>query len=122
MKRDFLQTVSYRRFVELQQKAIVPMVLFLQLRCLGKYSGISFIDSTLIKVCHNKREKQNSVFKGIAQKGKSSMGWFFGFKRHIIMNERVEMIDFLNTKGNVEDRPPLKDKTFDDRSFWQNIR
>ncbi len=94
MKDDFPQTVSYNRFVELQKRAIMPMVLFLQMCCLGECSGISFMDSTLIKVCHTKREKQNKVFKGIAQKGKGSMGWFFGFKLHIIINERGEIIDF----------------------------
>lgn len=117
MKSDFPSTVSCNRFVELQQKAIVPMVLFLQMRCLGKCSGISFMDSTLIKVCHPKREHQNKVFKNIVEKGKGSMGWFFGFKLHIIINERREIIDFLITKGNVDDRQPLKDKTFHDKVF-----
>ncbi|WP_353477473.1 transposase [Arenibacter sp. M-2] len=70
------------------------------------------MDSTLIKVCHTKREKQNRVFKGIAEKGKGSMGWFFGFKLHIIINERGQIIDFLITQGNVDDRQLLKDKTF----------
>lgn len=117
MRDDFPQTVSYNRFVELQQKAIVPMVLFLQMCCLGKCSGISFLDSTLIKVCHCKREKQNKVFKGIAQKGRGTMGWFFGFKLHIIINERGEIIDFLITQGNVDDRQPLKDKSFHNKVF-----
>ena len=117
MQGDFPNTVSYNRFVELQQKAIVPMVLFLQMCCLGQCSGISFMDSTLIKVCHSKREKQNRVFKGIAEKGRGSMGWFFGFKLHIIINERGQIIDFLITKGNVDDRQPLKDKTFHDKVF-----
>lgn len=117
MQSDFPNTVSYNRFVELQQKAIVPMVLFLQMCCLGQCSGISFMDSTLIKVCHSKREKQNRVFKGIAEKGRGSMGWFFGFKLHIIINERGQIIDFLITKGNVDDRQPLKDKTFHDKVF-----
>lgn len=74
MREDFPDTVSYNRFVELQQKAVVPMVLFLQMCCLGQCSGISFMDSTLIKVCHSKREKQNRVFKGIAEKGRAAWG------------------------------------------------
>ena len=60
---------------------------------------------------------RNKVFKGIAEKGKGSMGWFFGFKLHIIINERGEIIDFLITKGNVDDRQPLKDKTFHNKVF-----
>ena len=114
MVDDFPSRVSYNRFVELQQKAIVPLVLFLQMRCLGECSGISFMDSTLIKACHPKREKKNKVFKDIAQKAKGSMGWFFGFKLHIIINERGEIIDFLITKGNIEElasyfKPPFNE-------------
>jgi len=93
------------------------MVLFLQMLRLGKCSGISFLGSTVIKACHHKREGQNRVFKGIAQKGKGTMGWFFGFKLHIIINERGEIIDFLITQGNVDDRQPLRDKTFHNRVF-----
>ena len=93
------------------------MVVFLQTCCLGQCSGISFIDSTVIKACHHKREKQNKVFKGIAAKGRGTMGWFFGFKLHIIINERGEIIDFLITRGNVDDRKPLKDKSFHDKIF-----
>lgn len=117
MRDDFPKTVSYNRFVELQKKCVLPMVVFLQTCCLGQCSGISFIDSTVIKACHHKREKQNKVFKGIASKGRGTMGWFFGFKLHIIINERGEIIDFLITRGNVDDRKPLKDKSFHDKIF-----
>ena len=117
MRDDFPQIVSYNRFVELQKKCVLPMVVFLQTCCLGQCSGISFIDSTVIKACHHKREKQNKVFKGIASKGRGTMGWFFGFKLHIIINERGEIIDFLITRGNVDDRKPLKDKSFHDKIF-----
>ncbi|WP_335967355.1 IS982 family transposase [Galbibacter sp. PAP.153] len=117
MKDDFPETVSYNRFVELQKKCVLPMTIFLQTCCLGKCSGISFLDSTVLKACHYKREKQNKVFKGIAAKGRGTMGWFFGFKLHIVINERGEIIDFLITQGNVDDRQPLKDKTFHDKVF-----
>ena len=117
MTNDFPNLVSYNRFVELQKKCLIPMTIFLQMCCLGKCTGISFIDSTLLKVCHIKREKQNKVFKGIATKGGSTMGWFFGFKLHLIINEKGEVIDFLITQGNVDDREPLKDKTFHNKVF-----
>ena len=117
MKDDFPDTVSYNRFVELQKKAMLPMTIFLQTCCLGKCSGISFLDSTVIKACHYKREKQNKVFKGIAAKGRGTMGWFFGFKLHIIINERGEILDFVMTQGNVDDRQPLRDRTFHDKVF-----
>lgn len=117
MRSEFPDTVSYNRFVELQSKSVLPMVIFLQTCCLGECSGISFLDSTVIRACHYKREKQNKVFKGIATKGRGTMGWFFGFKLHIIINERGEVIDFLITQGNVDDRQPLKDKAFHDKVF-----
>lgn len=117
MRSEFPHTVSYNRFVELQKKSIVPMALFLQMRGLGECSGISFLDSTVVKVCHPKRERQNKVFKGIAAKGKGTMGWFYGFKLHIIINERGQIIDFLITQGNVDDRHPLRNKTFHNKVF-----
>lgn len=117
LKSDFPDLVSYSRFVELKKRSAVPLILFLQMQCLGNCSGISFLDSTTIKVCHYKREKQNKVFKNLAKKGKATMGWFFGFKLHIVINERGEIIDFLITQGNVDDRQPLKNKSFHNRVF-----
>lgn len=117
MRNDFPELVSYNRFVELQQKVAMPMTVFLQTCYLGKCSGISFLDSTVLKACHYKREKQHKVFKGIASKGRGTMGWFFGFKLHIVINERGEIIDFLLTQGNVDDRYPLKNRRFHDKVF-----
>ncbi len=70
-------------------------------------TGIYFVDSTLLKACHIKREKQNKVFAGIAKKSKSTMGWFFGFKLHIVINDKGELMAFKITKGNVDDREPV---------------
>lgn len=108
----FPETVSYNRFVELQQKALLPMTLFLKTIRLGQSTGISFVDSTAISVCKNKRIFNHKVFKDIAQRGKSTMGYFFGFKLHIVINDRGEMIDFVITPGNVDDRQPLQDTNF----------
>ena len=121
MQSDFPETVSYNRFVELQQKAVMPMVVFLQVCCLGKCTGVSFIDSTPIRVCHIKRELQHKTFKGLATKGKCSMGWFFGFKLHIVINDRGEILDFLFTQGHVDDREPLKNKNFHNKVFGKLI-
>ena len=79
MRDDFPETVSYNRFVELQKKCVLPMTIFLQSCCLGRCSGISFLDSTVLKACHYKREKQNKVFKGIAAK-KISIFKYLKFK------------------------------------------
>ena len=66
MKTEFPRTVSYNRFVELSASVLMPMTIFLKTCCLGTCTGISFVDSTPIRVCHNKRIKRNKVFKGIA--------------------------------------------------------
>tara|TARA_B100000508_G_C11414862_1_gene255199 strand:+ start:105 stop:1010 length:906 start_codon:yes stop_codon:yes gene_type:complete len=113
----FPSCVSYNRFVELQKRVVQPLAVFLKLRGLGKCTGISFIDSTPLKVSHIKREKQHKVFDGIAEKTYGTMGWYFGFKLHLIANDRGEIIDFLITKANVDDRQPLKDKTFHEKVF-----
>ena len=112
LKQDFPQTVSYNRFVELQQKVLLPMTLFLKTLRMGEITGISFIDSTPIRVCKNKRIYRNKVFKGIAQRGKSTVGYFYGFKLHLVVNDKGEILNFVITPANVDDREPLKDKNF----------
>lgn len=103
LRSEFPVTVSYNRFVELSQRAVIPMVLLLQTICNDKCSGISFIDSTPMRVCHNRRIHQNKVFKNIAQRGHCSVGYFFGFKLHIIINEKGELLNFAITKANKHD-------------------
>lgn len=93
------------------------LAIFLKTCCLGKCTGISYIDSTPLRSCHIKREKQHKVFKGIAQKGQCSLGWFYGFKLHIIINDRGEILDFIITPGNVDDRKPLNDMGLHKRIF-----
>lgn len=88
------------------------MTLFLKMQCLGDCTGITYVDSTPIRVCKNKRIKRNKVFKDIAQVGKSTMGWFFGFKLYLIVNERGYIINFAITQGSVDDREPLKSSIF----------
>lgn len=121
LQKEFPQTVSYNRFVELQQKAVMPMAIFLKTFCLGACTGVSFIDSTPLKVCHIRREHSNKVFKGMATKGQCSIGWFFGFKLHLIINDKGEILDFMITQGNINDREPLKQKSFHDRIFGKLI-
>jgi hypothetical protein len=117
MRDDFPDLVSYNRFVELQKKVVQPLCVYLKLKCLGSCTGISFIDSTTLKACHYKREKQHKVFKGIAQKSFGTLGWFYGFKLHLVSNHKGEILDFLLTPGNTDDRKPLKDKTFHNKVF-----
>lgn len=117
LKGDFPDTVSYNRFVELQQKALFPMVIFLKMMRLGSCTGISFVDSTPLRVCNNKRIFRHKVFDGIAKRGKSTMGYFFGFKLHLVVNEKGEILNFVITPGNVDDREPLKDSNFLEKIF-----
>ena len=112
MKHDFKDTVSYNRFVELSHQVCLPMTLFLKTCCLGDSTGISFIDSTPIRVCKNKRINSNKVFKNIATTGKSTMGWFYGFKLHLIINDKGQVLNFVITQANVDDREPLKNENF----------
>ena len=108
----FPDTVSYNRFVELTAQVCLPMTLFLKMCCMGKCTGISFVDSTPLRVCKNKRIKRNKVFRETATTGKSTMGWFFGFKLHLIINDKGEVLNFVLTQANVDDREPLKDRKF----------
>ena len=112
---DFPNTVSYNRFVELAHRVCVPMTLFLKTCCLGESTGISFVDSTPIRVCKNKRIYTNKVFKDIANTGKSTVGWFYGFKLHLIINDKGEILNFVITPANVDDREPLKNPEFVNR-------
>ncbi len=109
---EFPQTVSYNRFVELMQKVALPMTLFLKTCCLGECTGISYVDSTPIRVCKNKRIPRHKVFEGIAERGKSTVGYFYGFKLHFIINDKGEILNFILTPGNTDDREPLKNQKF----------
>lgn len=106
----FPHLVSYNRFVELEKDIALPMAIFIKKVLLGKCTGISFVDSTPLRVCRNQRIQKHKVFKGIATWGKCSMGWFFGFKLHLICNEKGELLNFMFTPGNTDDRTPLDDK------------
>jgi IS5 family transposase len=101
----FPKLVSYNRFVELEARALVPLAAYLQSRCHQKRSrGIAFIDATSLAVCHNRRIPSHRVFAHIAARGKTSTGWFYGFKLHIVINDQGELLAFAITPGNVDDR------------------
>lgn len=113
----FPKSLSYNRFVEVQSRYFVVMAMFLKEKGLGKCTGISFMDSTTLKVCKNQRIHNHKVFKKIAERGKSSMGWFFGFKLHLVCNEKGELLSFYLTKGNVDDRNPKHIKKLTEQLF-----
>lgn len=103
-KEAFPDLISYNRFVELMPRVLLPLSLFMKIERTGSSTGISFVDSTTIDVCHNRRIHQHKVFKGIAKRGKSSTGWFYGFKLHLLVNEFGEIVNFAFTPGNTDDR------------------
>ena len=117
LRNLFPRLVSYNRFVELEQKVIVPLIIFIKKVLLGKCTGISFVDSTPLRVCRNQRIHIHKTFKGFAARGKCSMGWFFGFKLHLICNEKGELLNFMVTPGDVDDRKPLENKHFVEQIF-----
>ncbi len=104
MKQAFPNLPSYKRFVALITRAMLPLAAFMKRRRCGECSGVSFVDSTPIEVCHTRRIHHHKVFQGLAQRGKSSTGWFYGFKLHLVVNERGEILHFVFTPGNIDDR------------------
>lgn len=120
---EFPGLCSYRRFVQLQSRCVIPLFFYLLSRR-GDCTGISFIDATSIKVCHNLRISQHRVFRGSAQRDKSSTGWYYGFKLHLAINEQGELLGFYLTAANVDERVPadwitqdLWGKLFGDKGY-----
>ena len=109
-KSLFKEVPCYDRFIQIMPKLLVPLSILLQ--CLfGELRGIYFLDATKLSICHGRREKRNKVFSNIAEKGKTSMGWFFGFKLHMIINDVGQIMAIKITKGNIDDRTPVTELT-----------
>lgn len=123
LRKEFPDLVSYNRLVELMPSILLPLCFFIHIQNKNN-TGIYFIDSTTIDVCHIKRASSNRVFKNIAKKSKSTMGWFFGFKLHIVINDQGEIMAFKITSSTTDDRVPvdqmtqgLTGKLFGDRGY-----
>ena len=106
LRAEFPRLVSYTRFVELMPSVLVPLCAYLR-SIYGECTGISFVDSTPIRVCHNRRIHQHKVFAGLAARGKNSVDWVYGFKLHLVVNDRGELLACRLTSGNVDDRRPV---------------
>jgi hypothetical protein len=91
LRMEFPKLVSYPRFVTLMKETILPLSGYLY-NLFGACSGVSFVDSTPLAVCNNRRIKQHKVFDGVAARGKTSMGWFYGFKLHLVVNDQGELL------------------------------
>ena len=119
----FPQIVSYNRFVELMAHALVPLCAYFQTRK-GHSAGVAFIDSTLLAVCHPKRSGRHKVFAGVARWGRNSLGWCYGFKLHLVINDVGDLLACRLTVANVDDRVPVpalvanvQGKVFGDRGY-----
>jgi Transposase DDE domain len=109
---EFPKLPRYNRFVELQQRCLGHFHALLMVLCaMAKKTGLSYVDSTCMPVCHHKRISRHKVFKGLAALGKSSMGWFFGFKLHLVISEKGELLNVALTSGNVDDCQPVRAMT-----------
>jgi len=106
LRSEFPKLVSYERFVILMPSVLGPLSAYLK-SLYGRCHGVSFIDSTALGVCDNHRIHNHKVFAGLAQRGKGSMGWFYGFKLHLVINECGELLACQITPGNVDDRQPV---------------
>jgi hypothetical protein len=106
VRREFPQLVRYTRFVDLMPRYLAPLAVYVQTQR-GPCTGISFIDSTSLAVCHSARIQRRRVFRVDARRGKTSVGWFYGFKLHLVVNDRGELLAFCLTSGNLDDRKPV---------------
>jgi len=107
LRSEFPGLVSYTRFVDFIPSALIPLCAYFRQSCLGDCTGVSFIDSTSLDVCLNQRIASHKVFAGLAGRGKTSTGWFFGFNLHLVINDRGELLNVRLTPGNVDDRKPV---------------
>src|SRR5437588_11779689 len=124
----FPRLVSYQRFVELMPGALLPLCVLLTTR-FGQCSGISFIDSTKISVCRNRRIWSHKVFKALAKRGKTSVDWLSVFKLHLVVNDCGELLAVTITAGIGHDPNPVQQsarhaarRLFGDRAYiTQNL-
>lgn len=126
LRSEFPALVSYSRFVEFERDALIPLAAYLQTKR-GSCTGISFVDSTKLAVCENLRIPQHKQFADLAKRGFTSTGWFYGFKLHLCVSERGELLSWFITPGNTDDRrvvPKLArklwGKLFGDKGYVSN--
>jgi Transposase DDE domain len=106
----FRDLPHYDRFVSLMPRLFAPLMV-LRHSLSGEETGIYFVDSTTLAVCHNRRIHRHKVFDGLAARGKTSMGWFFGLKLHFVINHKGQIVALKITPGNTADTAVLDEIT-----------
>lgn len=110
-KSAFPNLLSYTRFIEVTPTALAPLCsYFANLK--SEPTSIEFVDSTSIKVCHNLRINRHKTLTGLACRGNGTMGWFYGFKLHLIMNHQGGIVAAKIPPANVHDTKPVADMVF----------
>lgn len=103
LKVYFPMLPFYNRFVELQGRNWHYLFAFVNTVRTGEETGVFIVDSKHLKVCHNRRIKSHKVFDSIAQRGKTSTGWFYGMKLFLVINSQGEIMRASMTSGNIAD-------------------
>lgn len=107
---EFPRMPCYDRFIVLMPR-VLYLLAFLLYSLLAPGKGIAYVDSTPLAVCHPKRIYRNKVFKGLASLGKTTKGYFFGFKLHVIIDPQGSLMRVKITGGNVDDRKVIPQMT-----------
>jgi len=131
LKLYFPKQVGYKRFLQLISKSIPHLHVFIKWKSMfSEKTGIYFIDSKKLPVCHNRRIHNHQVFKGLAARGRTSTGWFYGLKLHLVVNNIGQIMNFTFTSGNVSDSNPevlkhvlfkLKGNCYGDKGYLSKI-
>lgn len=112
----FKNPPCYDRFIQIIPSLFIPIIIIMHYLS-GKKTGIYYVDSTHFSVCRNIRIMQHKTFKGLAERGHSSIDWFYGFKLHMIINDKGEIIAIKITQGNIDDR-----KAFEEMAICKNLK
>ncbi len=128
-RKEFPNLVSYQRFIELAPMALTILAIFLKFRIeMSEKTGLYIIDSTALCVCKNIRIPRHKVFKELAKRGKTSTGWFYGFRLHLVINHLGELMSVHITAGDIDDRKPvskmvkaLKGKLLGDKGYIKKV-
>src|ERR1700750_2183450 len=106
----FRDLPHYDRFISLIPRLFVPLMVLLH-SLSGEETGVYFADAFKLAVCHNRRIHRHKVFDGLAARGKTSMGWFFGLKLHVVINHKGQIVALKITPGNIADSAVLDEIT-----------